>query len=177
MPATVIQISNASVKFGAVADPIDPATLTEFQCQVTRAEITSTSNTTSTSVAATYCQPASEATVPVASSFALDLEYFQDWTLPVAQSLSAFMFKHDAEKQAFALYLDGSVDPEAVGVITCQAGAFAGTPGEPLVATGTLPIDGYPVITDSAGAPIRAATVMAAAAPSTSSSKSDKSAA
>ena len=168
--ATVhLTIANASVKFGAVVDPIDPATLTEYNCQVTQAQITATSNTTTTTVPATFCQAASESTRPVASSFSLNLDFLQDWTLTAAASLSAFLFKHDAEKQAFALYLDGAEDPSATGIVTVVAGSFAGTPGEPL--TGgplTMQIDGYPDIVDSAGVSIRSGVVMAsgtAAAP------------
>jgi hypothetical protein len=152
--ATVLKIDNAQVKFGDVADPIVPGALTDYGCQVTQAQITATSNTTTTTVPATFCQAASESTVPVASTFALVLDWLQDWTL--AQGLSAFMFKHDASKKAFALYLNDATDPSATGVVTVVAGAYAGTPGEPLTAGPvTMNIDGYPDIVDATGAPIR----------------------
>jgi hypothetical protein len=156
MAASVIQISNASVKFGSATLPIVPASLTEYQCQVTEATIQATSNTTTTSVVATFCQAASEATVPVSSSFQLVLDWLQDWTLTQATSLSSFMFKADAEKRGFALYLSGSTNPSATGVVTCVAGNFGGAPGEPLMSGPvSLNIDGYPTIMDSAGASIR----------------------
>lgn len=156
MPSTVIQIDQAEVRFGdapAGGAPVDPASLTDYSCQVTRAEITSQSNTTTTTVPATFCSPASELSVPVASTFTLDLDFLQDWT--VAAGLSAWLFKNDATTKAFALYLQGSDDPVATGRIICQAGGFGGTPGEPLVASVSLNIQGYPEIVGADGQSIR----------------------
>jgi hypothetical protein len=158
MSSTIIQIGEADVKFGPVGagGVIDPTTLTDFSCQVTGAAINSSSNTTTTSVPATFCGPASEASVPVASSFTLDLDFLQDWT--EAAGLSAWLFKNDATEQAFALYLKGSTNPVATGKIIAQAGAFGGTPGEALTASVSLNIQGYPDIKDPTGASIRATT-------------------
>jgi len=156
MSATVLQIDKAEVRFGdkpASGQPINPLTLTDYSCQVTRAEITATSNTTTTTVPATFCQPASEASVPVASTFQLNLDALQDWT--VLNGLSAFLFKNDAREVAFALYLQGADEPSATGVIIAQAGGFGGTPGEPLVASVTLNIQGYPDIKDPDGNSLR----------------------
>jgi hypothetical protein len=157
MTAVVLQIDKAEVRFGdapATGVALDPSTLTDFSCQVTKAEITSQSNTTTTSVPATFCQPASELSVPVASTFQLGLDFLQDWTQ--AAGLSAFLFKHDAERKAFALYLEGNVNPVATGEIIVQAGGFGGTPGQPLTSSVTLNINGYPDIKDATGASIRA---------------------
>ena len=69
MASTIIQISNAEVRFGdkpASGQPVDPSTLDDFSCQVTNAQINSSSNTTTTSIPATFCGPAAEAQVPVA---------------------------------------------------------------------------------------------------------------
>jgi len=156
MTATVIQVEKAEVRFGdcpAAGTPLDPTTLTDFSCQVTSAAITSSSNTTTTTVPATYCQPASEASVPVASSFALDLSFLQDWT--AAAGLSAWLFKNDALTKCFALYMKGNDNPVATGQIIAQAGAFGGAPGEPLTADVTLNIQGYPDIKDPSGVSIR----------------------
>ena len=155
MPSTIIQIDNAEVRFGAkpASGPVVPANLTDFSCQVTNAQINSTSNTTTTAIPATFCGPAAEAQVPVASTFQLDLDFLQDWT--VASGLSAWLFKNDATEQAFAMYLDGSNEPVAQGIIIAQAGAFGGTPGEALVATVSLSIQGYPQINDPSGNSLR----------------------
>jgi hypothetical protein len=163
MPSTVIQIDKAEVRFGDVADPIVPNALTDYSCQVTRAEITSTANTTTTTVPATFCSPASEANVPVASTFQLNLEFLQDWI--VEGGLSIFLFANDATRKAFALYLDGSTDPVAMGTVVCQAGGFGGVPGEPLQASVTLNIDGYPTILDAAGNDVRNPAPAAASTP------------
>jgi hypothetical protein len=157
--STIIQIGKAEVRFGAApaTGPVVPASLTDYSCQVTNAAINSSSNATTTAIPATFCSPASEANVPVASSFTLDLDFLQDWT--VAAGLSAWLFKNDATEQAFALYLKDAVQPVAQGKIICQAGAFGGTPGETLVATVSLNIQGYPVIMTPAGISIRPADV------------------
>lgn len=155
MSSTIIQIGKADVRFGPfpASGTLDPDQLTDFSCQVTNAAINSTSNTTTTSIPATFCAPASEASVPVASSFTLDLDFLQDWTQ--AAGLSAWLFKNDATEQAFALYLKGQENPVATGKIIAQAGAFGGTPGEALTATVSLAIQGYPDIKDPAGNSIR----------------------
>jgi hypothetical protein len=165
MSAVILQIDKAEVRFGdapVAGSPLDPSTLTDFSCQVTKAEITSQSNTTTTSVPATFCQPASEVSVPVASTFQLNLDFLQDWTQ--AAGLSAFLFKHDAERKAFALYLEGNVNPVATGEIIVQAGGFGGTPGQPLTSTVTLNINGYPDIKDKTGVSIRPIAVTATGA-------------
>lgn len=155
MPSTVIQINAAEVRFGAVpaTGPILPASLTDYSCQVTSASIGAASNTTTTSVPATFCGPASEVNVPVASTFTLDLDFLQDWT--AASGLSEWLFANDATEQAFALYLQGAADPVATGKIIVQAGAFGGAAGEPLTATVSLNIQGYPTILNAAGEDIR----------------------
>jgi hypothetical protein len=147
-------IKQASVKFGAVPVPpaeIDGATLTDYGCQVTEARVTATPNTTD--IPATFCEPASQVNVP--SSFSLELQGLQDWG--VVDGLSEFLFIHDAEQMAFALYLDGETDPQATGIVSCAAGDFGGTAGEPLVMQLTLPILGYPSITGSDGTSLRTA--------------------
>jgi hypothetical protein len=158
MTATVMQITEAEVRFGECPGTgivLDPKTLTDFSCQVTSAEIQSSANTTTTTVPATFCQPASEVSVPVASSFTLNLEFLQDWVN--ASGLSAWLFKNDATEKCFALYLKGADNPSAMGKIIVQAGAFGGAPGSALTATATLNIQGYPNILDSTGNPIRGA--------------------
>jgi len=170
MSAVILQIDKAEVRFGdapATGAAVDPLTLTDYSCQVTRAEITSTSNTTTNTVPATFCQPASEVSAPVASTFQLNLEFLQDWT--AVNGLSAWLFKNDATTKAFALYLDGNDNPVATGQFIAQAGGFGGTPGTPLVATVTLNIQGYPDIKDGAGTSIRpvAATGATAGTPGT----------
>src|SRR4029077_10893082 len=148
----VITITDAPVALGpapATGQPIVVGTLTDFKCQITRAEITTTANSTTTDRIATFCQPAAQTNVPVASSFALALEGFQDWT--DSAGISAWLFGNDATVKAFALYLDKQTNPAAPGRVIVQAGNFAGLPQEPLTFAVELPIDGYPDIKNSAG--------------------------
>jgi hypothetical protein len=154
MSATVLQIDQAEVRFGPKGT--DPLVLVDYSCQVTRAEITSTSNTTTTSIPATFCQPASERSVPVASTFQLNLDFLQDWTS--IAGLSAYLFQNDATEVAFELYLQGATDPSASGVVIAQAGAFGGTPGQPLVSSVVLNIQGYPDLKGPNGTSLRPTT-------------------
>ena len=152
-------ITDATVALGPIpagfpTTPIDPAALTDFKCQVTRAEITSASASTTTDRAATFCSAAATVQVPVASTFALALEGFQDWS---AAGISSWLFKNDATEQAFALYLDGETDPEATGRVVVVAGSYAGSPQVPLTFAVEMAIQGYPNITDEAGVSIRSA--------------------
>lgn len=136
-------IKQADVKFGAVPvapAPIDPAALTDYSCQVVEARVTATPNTTD--VPATFCEAASKINVP--SSFDLELQGLQDWG--DAASFSQYLFDHDAEQAAFALYLDGTSDPAATGIVSIAAGDFGGVAGEVLVMKLTLPILGKPTI-------------------------------
>jgi hypothetical protein len=77
----------------------------------------------------------------------------QDWTQ--AAGLSAWLFANDATTKCFALYLEGQNQPVATGQIICQAGAFGGAPGEPLTASVSLNIQGYPDIKDPQGDSLR----------------------
>jgi hypothetical protein len=163
---TIITITDATVALGpapATGQPILVASLTDYKCQVTRAEITSTGNATTTDRAATFCAPASQTNVPVASSFKLALEGFQDWT--VASGISAWLFANDATTKAFALYLNLQTQPAATGLIVVQAGSFAGSPQVPLTFTVELPIQGYPDIKGPTGSSLRPTGVKSAATP------------
>ena len=140
MPRVVKIIKNASVKFGTLADPIVAASLDDFGCQVTEARVTATAN--ATDVPATFCEPASSINVP--SSFTLELNGLQDWG--EVDGLSEYLFVNDAVTVAFALYLEGETVPSVTGPVSLSAGDFGGVAGEPLVFTGSYPIQGKPTI-------------------------------
>lgn len=149
MSRTVLIIKNAEVQFGPI--PVEPAVFTgvDYSCQITEARITASANTTD--VDATFCQPASSMNTP--SSFTLELNGLQDWG--DSASFSEYAFINDATQVAFALYLDGTTDPAATGIVSMAAGDFGGVAGEPLTFSASLPIDGYPDITSSAGVSLR----------------------
>jgi hypothetical protein len=154
MARVVIVVKNAQVKFGPLAGDgsVNIATLTDYGCQVTEARITAKPNTTT--VPATFCSPASDVNVP--SSFTLELGGLQDWgRTDTSPSFSEYLFINDANIVGFAFYLAGATNPSASGQVSVAAGDFGGKAGEPLVLTGSLPIIGYPNITDKSGAALR----------------------
>jgi hypothetical protein len=143
MARVVKVIASALVKFGTPPvppAPVDPASLTDYSCQVVEARITATPNTTD--VPATFCEAASKINVP--SSFDLELQGLQDWG--DSAGLSQYLFDNDATQQAFALYIDQTTNPEATGIVSIAAGDFGGVAGEVLVLKLTLPILGKPTI-------------------------------
>ena len=155
MSRTVKIIKNAEVQFGPVV--VDPAPFVgvDFSCQITEARITASANTTD--IDATFCEPASSINVP--SSFTLELNGLQDWG--DAESFSEYAFVNDAEQVQFALYLDGTNEPSASGIVSMAAGDFGGVAGEPLTFSASLPVLGYPIINGSDGTPLRPATAAA----------------
>ena len=60
------------------------------------------------------------ASAPCRLRSALVCSGLQDWG--VAGSLSEFLFLHDGEVQAFAMYLNGAEDPRATGICSVSAG-------------------------------------------------------
>jgi hypothetical protein len=154
MASRILTITNASVKLGAVpvsGDPydVDCSTLTDFQCQVTSAAITASPNTADTP--ATFCSPAGSKAV--LSSYNLNLDGLQDWG-SLTDSLSEFLFKNDGKEAAFCLFLDGTNEPKAQGIISVSAGDFGGAAGEALTFSTSFPVKGRPVINDHAGQPL-----------------------
>jgi hypothetical protein len=152
MARNVLTITNAEVRLGQCPSGIgvlDPATLTDYSCQITEARITASANTIS--VPATFCAPASDTAGQ--SSYALELNGLQDWGS--ADSLSEYLFANDSKQICFALYIDGSKDPRASGKVTAIAGDFGGPAGtDPLTFSSTLPILGKPTITKADGTPV-----------------------
>lgn len=152
MARQVLTISQANVRFGdvPVGGAVDPALLTDYGCQVTKAAITASTNTVD--VPATFCEPAGS--IAVSSSFSLDVEGLQDWAA-ATPSFSEWLFLNDGTRKAFALYLNGQDDPVATGIVSVAAGDFGGSAGEILTFTGSFPILGYPTITNAGGSSIR----------------------
>lgn len=154
MSRAIIVVKNATVNFGPLAadGSFSPTGLTDYGCQVTEARVTAKANTQT--APATYCVPASDVNIP--SSFTLELNGLQDWgRADSVPSFSEYLYKNDASLVGFRFYLTGSTDPRAEGIVSIAAGDFGGKAGEVLVLTGSLPIIGYPNITDKTGASIR----------------------
>lgn len=134
---------------GLTADAVSVATYnmpvgTSWQCQLTSGALTPSSSTNTRNRAATFCNPASTATTPVASSWNLDVEWAQD--PHVSQGLSRFLFEHDAEEAYFMLGLAANSPPVAIGRVYLAAGAFGGAPGADLTASISMLLSRKPSI-------------------------------
>jgi hypothetical protein len=137
MPATVIVVTDATVRFGDVTTGVD------YKCQTTNAELQATANLQT--VPATGCQP--ETQVPAASSYVLHLEALQDWNV-ATDSLSQYLFDNETTEAEFSLSLDTAdvAMPIASGTVRLVAGSYGGAFGTPLLLTVDLPVQGKPVI-------------------------------
>jgi hypothetical protein len=137
MPAKVIVVTDATVRFG------DVATGTDYKCQTTNAELQATANLQT--VPATGCQP--ETQVPAASSYVLHLEALQDWGA-TPDSLSQYLFDSETTEVDFSVSLDASdvAMPMASGKVRLVAGSYGGAFGTPLLLTVDLPVQGKPTI-------------------------------
>lgn len=114
-----------------------------WYCQLTNGQIQARSSTTTRNRAATFCNPASTATTPVASSYTLQVEWAQD--IHVSTGLSRFLFENDAQEAYFFLGLSGGSPPKAMGRVYLADGAFGGKPGEDLVSTSPMLLSRRPV--------------------------------
>lgn len=97
----------------------------DWRCQVTSGALTASASNTTTTVPATFCQPAEDRPNPSVTSYSLDLSFLQDPT--VRAGLSSFLFEHDTEEAYFLLGLDGDgTPPAAIGRVRLVAGNFGG---------------------------------------------------
>ena len=152
MPAasliTMTDVSLTLTLDGGVGTPVN------YQCQVTTASLDPTPNLQP--VDATLCAPATD--MPSATSFVLNLTWYQDWGKP--DSLSQFLFDNDTagatfEMDGLVVSDAGAVKQVASGAVRLVTGAYGGAAGAPLTATAALPVQGKPAI--GAGLPLAAA--------------------
>lgn len=143
MPRTAIPLTNPVFK---VADTEAGLTAGDaYECQITSAVITSTANFQT--IPATGCEGASQS--PGLSSWALDLTWLQDWSVP-GGGLSEYAFTNDTLPAWFSLSLDSIGAPTlvATGQAYVTAGAYGGTfgDGSAPTATATWPCLAKPAI-------------------------------
>lgn len=136
MPRESIVITDATLTLGATG------TETDFSCQVNTAALVPTANTVD--VPATFCATTSQ--TASGSSWALTTTVLQDWG--AVDSVSQFLFDHDAERMAF--HMEGiavtGATVEVDGELTVQAGQHGGEAGVVLTADVSMPILGKPTI-------------------------------
>ena len=136
----MIVITDATIELtltGGVETPVP------FSCQNISASIDPTANLQATK--ATWCAPAGQ--VPAATSFTLNVNYYQDWG--AADSISQFLLDNDTAEADFVItgvQIDSGTDVEATGKVRLVAGAYGGAGGTPLESTVALPIQGKPTI-------------------------------
>lgn len=124
-----------------IADYVDS---TAFACQITSGQITSSSNVTTNTRAATWCAPSVPTTTTGQSGYGLDLAIFQD--PQVVLGISRYLFENDAREAYVFVGLDGGNPPRAIGRVDLVAGAFGGAGDEELTATATLTFKRKPTI-------------------------------
>src|SRR5262245_48324620 len=107
---------------GSNVDDADLAMYTanggDFSCQVQSGAVTSSPNSTTETIDATFCDPEETKTIVGLTSFVLDVTALQD--PQIVEGVSRYLFEHDTEKAYAFLGFDGTNPPKAVGKVTVQ---------------------------------------------------------
>jgi len=135
MALTIIPI-NAPI-FKVAADEAGLTTGAAYECQLTLAEIAATPNMKD--VPATGCAGASQ--TPGLSSWALNLNWLQDWTA-AGGGLSGYCFDNETNEAWFSLQLDADdATVVATGHGWVVSGSYGGAiGGDPAPATASWPL-------------------------------------
>lgn len=138
-------IGDGTTETPLLADLADyTATADGWRCQVTSGRITTSPSTTTSTVKATFCEPASELPTPGQSTYTLDLTWYQDLT--AIDSLSLWLFDHDVERAYAYLGFAGDAAPRCVGIVRLAPGDIGGDARTPLEASVSLPFTRKPLI-------------------------------
>lgn len=114
-------------KTAATAVAADYPETDAFSCQITSGKLTSSKQSNTVDVPATFCGPASSRTQPGETRYTLDAEFLQDIT--VRDGWQAFLAANDATEAYFLLSLDGATNPpRAVGRVNLHDTGFGGAP-------------------------------------------------
>ena len=125
------------------------ADYSDFSCTVTSAKITATTNSDTTSVPATFCNTASEETIPASSSYQLEGDVLQD--PDEIAGLQQFVWNNASSETGDPIYFylglsDGTNGPCSVGQVLVSELDFGGPAGEVLTASFSWPTKGRPNI-------------------------------
>jgi len=115
-----------------------------FMCQVTRAQITSSPDTSTEDVAPTMCAPGKTVPTPGESQFALEIGALSD--LNVAAGLQHFAFAHDAEECYVYVGFNDTEPPRAIGRVMMASLPIGGDMRVTMNDTVTWPFTGKPQI-------------------------------
>jgi hypothetical protein len=123
MARTVITINNPILRIADTEAGL--ATGTAYQCQVENAKIVATANYQT--IPATGCDGASQSAGQ--TSFALVIQWLQDWTAP--GGMSKYAFDNDATIKWVEFQLDAAVPAvTAKGPVSIASGSYGGNFGD-----------------------------------------------
>jgi hypothetical protein len=111
-----------------------------WSCQIQTLSIDSSADTTTETVDATWCEPATTVPNPGQSTYAINGTLIGD--IHTAESLQAFLYLHDTDEAYFLMGLNGAgAPPAAAGRCRIVASQFGGAGGATLTITiGALPL-------------------------------------
>lgn len=141
MPRTALILNNPKLKVATSSAGLTTGTAVE--CQITRAVLTPTANYQT--IPPTGCAPATQA--PGLTSWALNIQFLQDWHTSAATSLSQFLLTNDAKSAWFELTPDAAVTATKItGNGYCAAAEYGGDfgTGAPCTATSNWPLIAAP---------------------------------
>jgi hypothetical protein len=115
-----------------------------WSCQIIEGTLSSTPDTTTTDVPATWCEPAETIPSPGKSTFELSGSFLQDPN--VSTGLSAFLFEHDTEEAYVYAAWGGDLPPRMIGRARLASGSFGGAARTNLTSDFSLPLSRKPDI-------------------------------
>lgn len=124
---------------------VDAVSLTDYDagsagwtCQSTSGALTSTANTTTSDIPATFCSPAKSTPTPGETSFSLDVSFLQDPN--VSTGLAAYLYEHDTEEAYFYFGMNDGEPPRAIGRVRLAASQIGGAARTTLTADVSFPL-------------------------------------
>jgi hypothetical protein len=139
---TTIAITAGSIKFATTSGGL--TTAPEYAGQIVSAEVQATPNLVT--VPATWAGAQSQR--PGATSFALALDFLQDWDQGGGLTLSEFAWDNDAQPVYFEILPDSAAtEPKITGQVYVVAANLGGAGSTPLQAQVVWPCVAKPTIT------------------------------
>lgn len=109
-----------------------------WSCQIISGQLTSTPDTTTADVDATWCEPAESIPTPAKSSFVFEGSFLQDINL--STGLNRFTFEHDTEEAYVYASWGGDEPPRMVGRVRVASGTIGGAARSNLTSDFSFPM-------------------------------------
>lgn len=113
-----------------------------WSCQIVDGTLTSSPDTTTKDVAATWCDAGETIPAPKKSTYSFGGSFLQDANL--ANGLNAFLFEHDTAECYIYASFNGDTPPRFIGRTICASGDIGGAARDTLTSNFTLPLTGKP---------------------------------